>query len=319
MGRRGALFHITIIFLIIGIFAASCKRKAPSDSGNVTVFLAACFSTLMDGIRKDAEKELNIQIHPEVSGSQVVCRKVTELGRDCDLMMIADRRLFKMLASSHVSWRIDFACDEVVLGIGIRAKRVDEAEADWVKVLRNEDVSLGRVDENLGPIGYQTLLVWKLKEASGHPNLTEQLKKRCEKVVDDVLHLATLLKAGDLDYGFIYRSTCVEHDIRFIPLEKGINLGATDVDYGSAQVVIKAIKSGEESLLTVKGSPITYSLSVPISAIHRQQAFALIHYILSKCPKQSDVFGYKFFPPRFYGSEKDFASFKDVATYAGVF
>jgi molybdate/tungstate transport system substrate-binding protein len=273
----------------------------------------------MDGVRKDAGKELGFQIKPEASGSQVVCRKVTELGRDCDLMMIADRRLFKALASSHVSWRIDFAGDEVVLGIGIRAKKADAAETDWVKVLRDPDVSLGRVDENLAPIGYQTLLVWKLKEASGNPGLEEQLKKKSEKVVDDVLHLATLLKAGDLDYGFLYRSTCVEHDIRYISLDKAINLGADDVDYASAQVAIKTDKSGEESQLTVKGSPITYSLSIPNSAVHRRQAVALIRYILTKYPKQSDNFGYRFFQPKFYGSENDFTGFKDIAIYAGAF
>ena len=308
-----------IVFLIINVLAVSCDRKAPSASGDVIVFLAACFSTLMDEVQKEAEKEINLQIRPEISGSQVVCRKVTELGRDCDLMMVADHRLFKMIASSHVSWRIDFAHDEVVLGVGIRAKMVDEAETDWVKVLRNHEISLGRVNENLGPIGYRTLLVWKLKEISGYPNLAEQLKEKSEKVVDHVLHLATLLKAGDLDYGFLYRSTCVEHDIRFIPLDKGINLGATAVNYTSAQVTIKTNKSGEDSVITVKGSPITYSLTIPISAINRKQAVALIHYIFTKHQSQSDAFGYRFFEPRFYGPEDDYVDFKDVSTYAGTF
>ena len=133
MNRRDRFFHIAIVFLIINILAVSCDRKAPSASGDAIIFLAACFSSLMDEIQKEAEKEINLQMRPEISGSQVVCRKVTELGRDCDLMMVADHRLFKMIASSHVSWRIDFAHDEVVLGVGIRAKMVDEAEADWSK------------------------------------------------------------------------------------------------------------------------------------------------------------------------------------------
>lgn len=313
------LFHTVIAILIVCLFTVSCDRETPSASNDVIVFLAACFSPLMDGIQNEVKKEINLQIHSEVSGSQVVCRKVTELGRDCDLMMVADYRLLKMIASSHVSWRIDFAHDEVVLGVGIRAKMVDEAEEDWASVLRNDNISLGRVDENLGPIGYRTLLVWKLKEMSGYPNLTEELKEKSEKVVDHVLHLATLLKAGDLDYGFLYRSTCVEHDIRFIPLDKEINLGATDADYTSARVSIKTPESGNESAMTVKGSPITYSLTIPISAIHREQAVALIHYIFAKLQTQSDAFGYRFFEPRFFGPEDDFEQFKDVTTYAGTF
>ena len=317
VNRRNALYHTAIVILITGFFTVSCDRKTSSDSEDVTVFLAACFSTLMDEISKGVEEDINLKIRPEISGSQVVCRKVTEMGRDCDLMMVADHGLFKMIASSHVSWRIDFAHDEVVLGVGIRAKMVDQAEVDWVSVLRNDNIRLGRVNENLGPIGYRTLLVWKLKEMSGYPDLTEQLKGKSEKVLDHVLHLATLLKAGDLDYGFLYRSTCVEHDIRFIPLDNGINLGTADVDYTSTQVTIKTHKSGKDSVITVKGSPITYSLAIPISANNRKQAIALIRYIFTM--HQSDAFGYRFFRPRFFGSENDFAHFKDVTTYAGTF
>ena len=319
MNRRSLLHYTAIAILITGLFAVSCDRKTPSASEDVTVFLAACFSTLMDEISKEVEKDINLKIRPEISGSQVVCRKVTEMGRDCDLMMVADHRLFKMIASSHVSWRIDFAHDEVVLGVGIRAKMVYEAETDWVSVLRNAHISLGRVNENLGPIGYRTLLVWKLKEISGYPGLTEQLREKSEKVLDHVLHLATLLKAGDLDYGFLYRSTCVEHDIRFIPLDNRINLGTADEDYTSAQVTIKTHKSGNDSVITVTGSPITYSLAIPISATNREQAIALIRYIFAKHQSQSDAFGYRFFRPRFFGPKDDFVHFKDVSTYAGTF
>ena len=94
-------------------------------------------------------------------------------------------------------------------------------------------------------------------------------------------------------------------------------LGTADVDYTSAQVTIKTHKSGKDSVITVKGSPITYSLAIPISANNRKQAIALIHYIFTM--HQSDAFGYRFFKPRFFGSEDDFTHFKDVTTYAGTF
>ena len=219
--------------------------------------MAPAFSPVWDTVRQDAEKQLNIELHGEISGSQIVCRKVTELGRQSDLMMVADNRLFKQIASSHTTFRIDFAHDEVVLGIGIRAKRVDDAEDDWVSVLLGEKIRLGRVDEDLGPIGYRTLLVWKLKEMLGHPGLMEDLKNKTEKVVEHVGHLATHLKTGDIDYGFLYRTTCIKHDIRFISLDKQINLGTTDVDYSAAEVSFKKLEAGKEVLIPVKGLPIT--------------------------------------------------------------
>ncbi|NIQ67269.1 MAG: hypothetical protein GTN94_12155, partial [Candidatus Aminicenantes bacterium] len=64
------------------------------------------------------------------------------------------------------------------------AQRVDEAEKNWPQVLLAPETILGRVNENLGPIGYRTLLCWKLKEKKGFPGLMEKLKAKAEKVVD---------------------------------------------------------------------------------------------------------------------------------------
>ena len=102
-------------------------------------------------------------------------------------------------------------------------------------------------------------------------------------------------------------------------MDKGINLGATDLDYTSAQVTINTRESGKESVKNVKGSPITYSLTIPTSAINQEQAVDLIHYIFTMDQIQADAFGYRFFEPRFFGSEDDFAYFKDITAYAGTF
>ena len=46
---------------------------------------------MIDSIRDDVEDDLHIEIIAEASGSQVACRKVTELGKECDLLMLADK------------------------------------------------------------------------------------------------------------------------------------------------------------------------------------------------------------------------------------
>jgi molybdate/tungstate transport system substrate-binding protein len=313
------IFSFFTVILMLCSLNFSCGKQDKDKPEVVTVFLAPAFSPVWDAVRQDAEKQLNIELHGEISGSQVVCRKVTELGREADLMLVADNRLFKQIASSHTNFRIDFAHDEVVLGIGIRAKRVDEAEDDWLPVLLDENVRLGRVDENLGPIGYRTLLVWKLKEMSGYPGLMQQLVAKTAKVVEHVGHLATNLKAGDIDYGFLYRTTCIKHDIRFISLDERINLGSMEMDYSVAQVSFKKLEAGKEVEIPVQGAPITYSLSIPSNAPNRKKAIELIHYLLHKDQEQFSPHGFTFFTPKFYGSQEDFAQFKDIVEYAGSF
>ena len=313
---------LSLFLVVIFVFCTlnfSCDKQDKNKPEVVTVFLAPAFSPVWDAVRQEAEKQLNIELHSEVSGSQVVCRKVTELGRESDVLLVADNSLFKKIASSHTTFRLDFAHDEVVLGVGIRAKRVDEAEDDWVPVLLDETVRLGRVDENLGPIGYRTLLVWKLQELSGHPGLMEQLITRTDKVVEHVGHLATDLKAGDVDYGFLYRTTCIKHDIRFIPLDKRINLGSMGMDYSKAQVSFKKTEAGKEIPVPVKGAPITYSLSIPINAPNKAKAIELIHYLLHKDREQFSAHGFTFFRPKFYGSQEDFVQFREIAEYVGNF
>ena len=101
---------------------------------------------------------------------------------------------------------MDFATDEVVIGVGSRAKNIAEAEENWVDVLLKKDVRFGRVDENQGPIGYRCLLVWKLQEMYTNMEIYDQLVEKCDTVVDHVTRLTPLLKNGELDYAFVYKS-----------------------------------------------------------------------------------------------------------------
>lgn len=297
------------------VLLASCSKAENS----LTVFYAPCYSPVMDALRDECEETLDVKLLSEISGSQICCRKVTELGRECDVLMVADSDLLKKIASSRVKWRIDFAHDSVVLGVGIRAKRTDEAEQDWVPVLLDESVRLGRVDENLGPIGYRTLLVWALKEKLGHPGLSSSLKERTAKVVDHVAQLATELKAGSLDYGFLYRTTCLKDDIRFIALDDRINLGSPEMDYSDAEVSFVNTQSGKKERVTVKGSHITYGLTIPTNAPNREKAVEMAGYLLSSRKDVFELKGFTFFKPRFYGSKEDFKPFESFADYAGEF
>jgi molybdate/tungstate transport system substrate-binding protein len=297
------------------VLLASCSKAENA----LTVFYAPCYSPVIDAMRDECEETLDVKLLSEISGSQVCCRKVTELGKDCDLLMVADSGLLKKIASSHVTWRIDFAHDSVVLGVGIRAKRTDEAEKDWVPVLLDENIRLGRVDENLGPIGYRTLLVWELKEKTGHPGLAAGLRERTDKIVDHVAQLATELKAGSLDYGFLYKTTCLKNDIRFIALDNRINLGSPEMDYSGAEVSFVNTQSGKKETVSVKGSPITYGLSVPTNAPNRDKALEMVKFLLSGREDVFAVKGFAFFKPRFYGSTEDFKPFESFADYAGEF
>jgi len=305
--------------LLLIVLCTACGRETETKGTHkLRIFHAAGLAPVLDALRDDCLRDLGIELLTEASGSQVACRKLAELGRECDLIMLADGGLVASLLAGHCSWRIDFANDEIVIGVGRRAPHISEAEEDWPSVLARDDVRLGRVDESQGPVGYRTLLVWRLQGALGSRGLYERLLKKCDKVVDHVTRLTPLLRNGEIDYAFVYRSICIAHDIRFIELDDRINLGSNDVDYASASVSYRTLRSGVPVTATVRGSPITWTLSIPDRGADVEPAKAFVLYLLMK---RRDVLRKNGFRPiagpRFYGPESAHAPYRILSFRMG--
>jgi len=281
------------------------------------IFYGSGFAPIIDALRAEVERDLHLHILGEPSGSQAACRKVTDLQRDCDLLILSDSELVASHLAGVCSWRLDFATDEVVLGISPRAPAPSEAETDWTRVLLRPDVRLGRVNENLAPIGYRTLMVWQLRETQGMPGLADRLRNKCTVVVDDVSTLAALLKAADLDYAFIHRSTAVAWDIRHVELDRRINLGDPNVDYSAAVVTYERLKAGAKELVTVHGGPVCWTLTFPDRNQNPQPALAFMRFLLTQKCDVLERHGLRpLRPPLFYGPADRFPG-DDWAHHAG--
>lgn len=295
------------IFLLLFVFSG-CSGK---NFSKVTVFEAAGFAPVMDAVSTDAERDLNLRIYAEASGTQIACRKVSELGRKCDVLISADEKLFAEILPEHTDFRIDFATDEIVLAFGQRAKFADEVERDWAKTLFEKEVRLGRGDENLSPIGYRNLMVWELQEKYANmPGFSRNLQSKSAKVVDDVMQLAPLLKTGEIDYAFPYRSMCMAQDIRHIRLDRKINLGDVKEDYGGVSITLGNGK-------TIKGGPVIFSLTVPANAEHPDNAVKFIRYLLAEKSAVLKSKGFDPIRPAFHGKKDLFPPFANFADYSG--
>jgi len=264
---------------------------------------------------KTSFEEENLKLFLEMSGSQVACRKISELGRECDIIICADKNLFSSLLREQVQFRLDFACDEIVLAFGSLAKFADEAEKSPFRVIIEKDVRLARADENLAPIGYMTLFTCILKEESdpkGASGLTDALKKKSVYVTDDVMSIVPYLKSGQVDYAFVFKSTCIANDIRYVTLPPEVNLGDYKRDYSSAKIY-DIPKKGSVSV----ASPVVFSLSIPNSC-KNFPASANFAKILSSSEEVSDK-GFRPLSPAVFHGEKSIYDkyFAKFAKYAG--
>jgi ABC-type molybdate transport system substrate-binding protein len=279
-----------ILFILIATIALSLSGCGKSEK--LTVFQAAFFSPVMRSIGEDAEKAVGLPIETETGGSKLLCRKISELGRQCDIVILADSKLFPSMLSRKCSWRIDFAKDRLVIAVGARAKHTDVAEKDWVKALLMDDVIIARADEKLAPLGQRTLRCWDLAEKTGHRGLAGKLSDRCKKVVEDAEHVSALLKSGDCDYAFLYRTSCVEQDIRYIEIDSAINMSS-----GADEIV--------------------YALSIPENAEHRAASEKFVRFVLSDENGMFAESGFTTMRARFFGPRDRYELFKSYAVYAG--
>jgi len=296
---------------------AGCGDGDRAEVEDLTVFHASGLTPVLEAARRDCRRELGLNLRTEASGSQVVCHKLSGLGRKADLVMLADAKLVSELLGGVCSWRLDFANDEVVLAVGKLAPRIAEAERDWPRVLLDAGTRIARVDENQGPIGYRTLLAWKLQERIGPAGLHDALEKKCVKVVDHVSRLTPLLKTGEIDYAFAYRSICIAHDMRYIRLDERVNLGSPDADYSGAEVSLA--KPGSSAAFSVKGAPITWTLSIPDRAAGAANAARFVRWLLEKHGTLLKRNGFRpLARPRFYGPAGAAGPFADFITTAGA-
>ncbi|HAS84159.1 MAG TPA: hypothetical protein DCS43_16155 [Verrucomicrobia bacterium] len=291
MHRLGLALATSVLVLL----PSACRPRTPV----LTVFNAAVFEPVLHDLRAAGETGMGLQIRSEAGGSGNIIRRVAELGRQCDLMLLADPVLFKTLGGGRFTWRIDFASDEMALAVGIRAPFTDLAGNDWPAALLNPQTRLARADEKISPVGARTLTVWSRREAQGFPGLRNRLLEHTGLVTDDAGSLAARLRAGDADYAFLYRSSCLLHELRHIRLAPGLRLAA---DGG-----------------TPDPDAISYALSIPQAAAHQNEAEAFIRFILDPATTLWADKGFLTHKPRFFGSQADYARFRDIADYGGEF
>jgi len=286
MGRG----KITWVFmLVLGMSLPGCKQQRTSV---VRVYAAASLNQVLSTAkRRLEERNPKLEIRVEPSGSQIAARKIAELNNPGDVVLVADYRVIEsILMPQHAGWLIQFASNEIVLAHGAHSQHTEEINSsNWSEILLRADVRLGRVDENTAPIGYQTLLAWKLagehfKGQNRFADLAERLLRKVppERIVPDAEELAALLQSKTIDYAFVFKSTAMEHNLKSTSLPAEINLSrlALEPTYARAEVMVKMKMKNSAPPRAIQGSAILYALAIPDKAPNPAGAEELVLFLL---------------------------------------
>jgi molybdate/tungstate transport system substrate-binding protein len=275
--------RILQLFLLVVIFMFSFGCQNGANQQQLIIFHAGSLSVPVKQITAAYQQE-----HPEVkflteaAGSVASIRKITDLHRDCDILLSADYTIInKMMIPDYSSWNIRFAANEMAIVFANDAGDSINA-TNWPRVLANDKVRYGRSDPDSDPCGYRTVLTLDLAERMLHmPDLKQNLLNKDQRYIrPKETDLIALLETHTVDYIFIYRSVAVQHKLHYLVLPDSINLKNPELAdwYGTASIEI--VGSAPGTKITQHGEPMIYGLTIHDNAPNRELAVNFLDFFL---------------------------------------
>lgn len=279
-----------LMVMSMAVAALSCRHVSPrmeSSSTTLTVLHAGSLSVPLKALADSfAAQNPGILFRMEAAGSLETIRKLTELGKQADIVASADERLIsEYLIPEFASWSLPFAGNEMVVAYAKHSRGRNEINSEnWTEMLKDPDIAIGRSNPDLDPCGYRTILLLQLAEEHyGKTGLADKvLAASSMNVRPKETDLIALLQTGHLDYIFTYRSIAVQHKLDFITLPDEVNLSNPDFaeNYRRAITQIRGRKPGE--LFEIEGEAIVYGLTIPNDAPNKSIAARFAAFIASR-------------------------------------
>lgn len=276
--------------LVVGSLCGCRQESSPPDgeglSGDLVLFHAGSLAVPLREVSALFRQENpGVTVKAEAAGSRDSARKISDLGRPCDVLASADYQVVvDLLMPKHANYNIYFARNEMAIAYSAQSKYADQITSDnWLEVLSRPDVAVGRADPDRDPCGYRTVFVLQLAEKHyDNPGLCERLLAKDRRFVrPKETDLLALLESGEIDYLFIYRSVIEQHHLKMVSLPSEVNLGSPALadHYRTASVQITGSEAGKK--ITQRGEAIVYSATIPHAAPNAAAARAYVSLLLS--------------------------------------
>ena len=227
----------------------------------------------------------------EPGSSLEIARRLTELHRTTDVLLLADPDVFpKLLVPRYVRWYAVFARNRIVLAYVPGSKGSDRINADnWRRIITEPGVQVGRSDPNTDPSGYRTLLTMQLAERYYEdPGLYRRLLAAAPErnVRPREADQVALLQTHELDYVWTYQNLAENDGLKYIKLPDGIDLGNPSDSAMYARVSTRVVGAHQGDTVTMRGAPVLFGLSVPQGSEHPGLAQRFVAFLLSPAGKR---------------------------------
>lgn len=283
--NRKLFLYLFILAGSIILFHGCNQQRAGNEK--IIIFHAGSLSIPLRTIAQEYMKaNPGVTVEMEAAGSVECARKITELGKPCDIMASADYFIIdEMLIPGYASWNVKFATNSMVIAYTGKSRMGATINRDnWIDILLDKDIYYGRSDPDSDPCGYRTILTLKLAELYyGREGLTALFTaKDLNMVRPKEVDLLALLESNAIDYIFIYKSVAMQHQLDYIELPAEIDLSDPRLSdlYASVSVDITGSKPGET--IAIAGSPMVYGVTLLDDAPGREAAIDFLSFLLGE-------------------------------------
>lgn len=287
---------------------SGCIGSSNSDKTVLKIYHAGSLSAPMGELEQRFEQlHSDVDVQREPAGSVASVKKITELGKQADILASADYNLIpSMMMPEFANWYIAFARNQIVIAYTNDSKYSSEIGQDnWYEILRRPDVTFGISNPNDDPCGYRSQMVTQLAEnhyddANIHDDLmasntgitvlskngisvikipmSEEIEPNTKKIMLRSMEteLSSALEMGEIDYFYIYRSVAVQHGFEFVELPPQIDLSSIEYADQYSKVNIKLANGN-----VIEGKPIVYGITIPNNAQQPDLAVEFVELLLS--------------------------------------
>ena len=298
---RRLIISLVSFFSLLALSATACGSSPSSSSsstptatrgsGTVQVMYAGSLASIMEKqIAPAFQQSSGYTFAGEAKGSAALANEIKGQLRRPDIFISAsagvDKQLMGAANGKYVSWYINFARSEMVIGYNASSRFASDFQAaasgskPWYQVLGEPGLRLGRTDPALDPKGQATIYLLELAEQYyKQPGLRQKILGSDENAsqVFPEEELVSRLGAGQLDAGFFYVNEAKTAHLPYISLPDAVNLGSPAL----ATSYAKATWVNPKTHLTSKGAPIVYTITIPSTVKNSAGALAFVDFLLS--------------------------------------
>ncbi|MFI5233371.1 MAG: extracellular solute-binding protein [Gemmatimonadales bacterium] len=281
-----AAFVLTAFIGGASAFTSGGATTRPATPGVLSVMNAASITRPVRALLDSFAAHTGARYELEPGASLEIARRITELHRTPDVVLLADPDVFpKLLMPAHATWYTLFARNRIVLAYTPKSRGAARINAEnWRRVITGAGVEVGRADPNTDPSGYRTLLTMQLAERHyKEPGLYQRLLAAAPErnVRPREADQVALLQTHELDYIWTYQNLAENDGLKFVKLPDAIDLGAPADSAAYARVTTRVLGKQPGDTLTMRGAPILFALTIPLAAENRPLAERFLAYLLS--------------------------------------